>query len=206
MSEAPAIADRDELMLAELAELDLALAKRLHACAMAAEDPEAVGALSRGYQRIARSLRQTLALKAKLKRDREADLRAHPPPPPPPPRRDPGRIARRKDELRQAVRRVIWNEQEGEHADYLFDLLEDRLEQHGRAAAFGLEPLDEHIADLCADFGLTLEGAAAWRDLPDPEADPGFVDRRGDDDDDWGLGDEDDEDSPPALADRRSSA
>ncbi|MET0271438.1 MAG: hypothetical protein ABW360_00460, partial [Phenylobacterium sp.] len=69
MSEATPFIDRDEAMLAELAELDLALARKVQACAMAAEDPETVGALARSYQRVARSLRQTLALKAKLKRD-----------------------------------------------------------------------------------------------------------------------------------------
>jgi hypothetical protein len=138
MSEHADITDRDEAMLAELAELDLALAKRVHACAMAAEDPEQVGVLARSYQRVARSLRQTLALKAKLRRDRETDRRANPPPAP---RYDATRVARRQDELRVAMRRVIWDETEGERCDWLFDLLEDRLTDHGQRADFGLKPL-----------------------------------------------------------------
>ncbi|MET0271564.1 MAG: hypothetical protein ABW360_01095 [Phenylobacterium sp.] len=173
MFEANDSSDRDEAMLAELAELDLALARRVHAFAMAAEDPEQVGALARGYQRVARSLRQTLALKAKLTSDRAADRRANPPPAP---RYDAARAARRQDELRVAMRRVIWKEAEDERADWLFDLLEDRLADHGRRADFGVRPLDEHVLDLCADFSLTLEGGAGWRDLPDPEEDPGFED------------------------------
>jgi hypothetical protein len=66
----------DQAMLAELAEMDLALARKAHAAAMAADEPDAITHLSRAYQRLARSLRQTLALKAKLALDRERHERA----------------------------------------------------------------------------------------------------------------------------------
>ena len=55
--------------LAELAGLDLSLARHVHAQALATTDPDQINGLGRTYQRIARSLRQTLALKAKLARD-----------------------------------------------------------------------------------------------------------------------------------------
>jgi hypothetical protein len=156
---------------------------------MAAEDPATVGELARSYQRIARSLRQTLALKARLTRERERESRANPPP------WDPMRAARRQAELREAVRRLIWAERETEDEDYLFDLLEDRLAEHGRLAGFGLQALDDHIAALCVDFGLPLARAACWRDLPDPEDHPDFVDRRFED-----------QGEPPQFGVRRSSA
>jgi hypothetical protein len=76
MSEADATISREEQMLGELAELDLVLAKHVHAKALAAEDPDEINAFSRSYQRLARSVRQSLIAKAKLARDREtADAR-----------------------------------------------------------------------------------------------------------------------------------
>ena len=173
MLDATDIADRDQAMLIELAELDLSLARRVHACAMVAE-PQAVGDLARSYQRIARSLRQTLALKARLKRDRDREAREAPAAVIP---RDETRIRAREAEVRLAVQRVIWaerdreDEDEVEHADYLHDLLDERLEQRTRDNAFGLEPVDEQVFALCVDFSLSLETAARWRDLPDPEYD-----------------------------------
>jgi hypothetical protein len=118
-------------------------------------------------------VRQTIALEAKLLRDaaraeREGaaqveDLRRAV-------RRDPVRIARRKAAVQAAVEQIIWNEREGEEADYLLDLLENRLEVTGWDNDFGLEPLEDHIARFCADFGL-----------PIPDGDPPDDD---DDDDD----------------------
>jgi hypothetical protein len=178
---------------------------------MAAEDPEAVGGLARSFQRIARSLRQTLALKARLKRERTREARENPPPAPP---RDEARIQARLDEVRAAVQRVIWHEQEGERADYLHDLLDERLPRLARDNAIGHRPLDDDIAAICADFGLTTRGAAAWRDLPDPEfaddaeddLENGPKDGPKDDPGDRDEGDDDPNRPPPAESDWRSSA
>ena len=100
MSE-PTTPDGDEEMLARLAEFDLAAAERVHGRLMAAEESSEIAELGRTYQRVARSLRQTLALKAKLKRDREAAAKDAP-------KGRPGGLAvtRRIRELRQAVTRV----------------------------------------------------------------------------------------------------
>ena len=49
---------------------------------MAAEEASDIAELGRTYQRVARSLRQTLALKAKLKHDRETAAKDIPPPKP----------------------------------------------------------------------------------------------------------------------------
>ena len=174
MSAEPAPVDPAEAMLAELAGLDLSLARHVHACATATDDPHEVAELARAYQRIARSVRQSLALHARLRRERERDRRDNPPPPPP---RDEARVRRRVDALRAPVQRVIWAEHEhpeDEHPEeealcgYYFDLLEERLQLRARDDAFGLEPLEDHIQGLCRDLGLAGDLAAAWRDLPDP--------------------------------------
>lgn len=75
MSEAEAPISREEQILERLAELDLALAERVHAKAMAAEDAGEIDRLGRTYQRIARSVRQSLMAKARLAREREAAAR-----------------------------------------------------------------------------------------------------------------------------------
>ncbi|OHB27198.1 MAG: hypothetical protein A2790_00600 [Phenylobacterium sp. RIFCSPHIGHO2_01_FULL_69_31] len=66
---------REEQILERLAELDLALAERVHAKAMAAEDAGEIDRLGRTYQRIARSVRQSLMAKARVAREREAAAR-----------------------------------------------------------------------------------------------------------------------------------
>ncbi|WP_068877307.1 hypothetical protein [Phenylobacterium sp. CCH9-H3] len=62
---------REEAMLGQLAELDLAAAEKVHARLMAAEDADEIDRFGRTYHRLTRSLRQTLALKARLARERE---------------------------------------------------------------------------------------------------------------------------------------
>jgi hypothetical protein len=184
MTTDPASVDPAEAMLAELAGLDLSLARHVHACAVGTDDAAEVADLARAYQRIARSVRQSLALHARLKRERLREERDHPPPPeprPPTPMREPARIAERKAALRAAAQRVVWAEYEDSEDEdepgYHFDTLEERLELLGRDNAFGLiargqawdvEPLDEHIARFCGDMGLPEVAARAWRDLPDP--------------------------------------
>ncbi|MFN3582446.1 hypothetical protein [Phenylobacterium sp.] len=137
MTEAAHIADADERMLGRLAELDLAAAERVHGRLMAAEEADEVADLGRAYQRLARSLRQTLALKAKLKLDREragreaidhrvrhSPLGAVRPFAPdaqaggvhPPAAQDRAALAR-LDELRAAALRLAWREAETEAAE-----------------------------------------------------------------------------------------
>jgi hypothetical protein len=159
--------DRDEEMLARLAEFDLAAAERVHGRLMAAEEVSEIAELGRTYQRIARSLRQTLALKAKLKRDREAAIKTPPPAP-----TSPVAAARRVRELRQAVTRVIWNEAEdADSATYMEETLEDLLTVEMLRDGFCAESLDDHVVRICMTLDLSLDDAERWRDLPDPEED-----------------------------------
>ena len=65
----------DDAMFRRLAEMDLAWAEKVHAKAMAATEVDEINSLGRTYQRAARSLRQTLALKARLKAGRVRQAR-----------------------------------------------------------------------------------------------------------------------------------
>lgn len=177
--------DPAEAMLAELAGLDLTLARHLHACAMSADDPAATADLARAYHRVARSVRLTLAMHGRLKRERlSGEAPPLPPSETPRPARDEARAAARRAEVAAAVRRVIRAEREaaetdGDPAEVLLERLEQNLERHARDPAFGLElidgawrpiPLDRHVLRVCRGIGLPDEAASAWRDLPEAEA------------------------------------
>ena len=190
MDAPPPILDVDptQAMLAQLAGLDMTLARHVHACAMATTETEEVTDLARAYQRIARSVRQSLALLERVKRDQAQALREAPPKPtgPPPPPRDPARIAERVEAVETGVRRVVWNEFEGgddedwEEAGKLLEILRGRLDRDSQDDTFGLveqdgewivRPLDEHIIRACVLLDLPEETAATWPDLPDPPDD-----------------------------------
>ncbi len=83
-------------------------------------------------------------------------------------------ILEREAELRQAVRRVIWDERErleiDETPDELFGVLEERFESRRQRPATD-KSLDEEVLELCAALGLPTDRAADWRNLPDPEVD-----------------------------------
>jgi hypothetical protein len=157
----------DEEMLARLAACDLSAAERVHGRLMAAEEAAEVAELGRTYQRLARSLRQTLALKAKLKREREAAARDTAPTP-----TGGVAVARRLREARQAVMRVIWNEAEREEAPDYEDSLDELLSVECLDGGFCVETLDDHVARVCLELGLSPQGAERWRDLADPPEEP----------------------------------
>ena len=172
MLDALTITEAEAAGLCELAALDLAMARDFAARAKAAQDPEVANALARTYQRMGRSYRQCLALKARLAREiAQADREPSPPIP-----SDEARIEARIVEVRRPVQRVIWAEHEpAEAADPLddlsaefFELLDARLDILARDNRFGLEPLDVHVVSLCRSLGLDVSLARRWRDLPDP--------------------------------------
>ena len=110
-------------MLGEFAELEHALGREAYRRAMAAEDTDEFNSLSRTCKMLGRSMRQSLALRERIQRFRRQEARANPPAP-----RDEARIARRREALRCAVRRVIFTETETEkrddlwrHLDYCLD-------------------------------------------------------------------------------------
>ena len=163
MTEAtPPFPDSDEAMLDAVARMDFALAQRVHGLAMAAEVPAEIADLSRTYHRVARSLRQTLALKAQLKRQQMQD-RSHAPPPPQT-GSDRRRLNQRCDDLRDAVARVAWNEHEAN--DWFVDCLYDYIAERAAEPGFGQSTLDEDVAEACDALGLCPDLAARWHALP----------------------------------------
>jgi hypothetical protein len=183
MLDALTITEAEAAGLSRLAALDLVMAEDFAARAQAAEDPETANDLARSYQRMARSYRQSLALKVRLAREiarAERDIAETPPAPIP---RDEARIEARIEDLRPAVQRVIWAEHEPDDSatpdedlsGYFFDLLEERLDLYSKDNRFGLEPLDVHVVTMCRLMALDTALARRWRDLPDPP-DEAFTD------------------------------
>ena len=119
---------RQDRILAELSELGLALARDLQACALAADDVATKSELGLAFQRVSRAVRQTLALEAKLERDRLRDARDA--------QADAiqvreNRAERRKSQVRLAVKRCVLDVYQGFDADNLLNDLEERLEEDG---------------------------------------------------------------------------
>ena len=170
MSEATDIADRADAMLAEVAELALIATRRAHERLMAAEDDPAFHEAGRTFQRLARSLRQTLALKSKLARDglvharetREVVVSEHE-----------RRVEALKAEVHTAVERALWDEHENEDYPELYIVeLQDRLEELAEADDFLATPAAIHIARLRADLDLPPEDDATAPEPAPPEPAP----------------------------------
>lgn len=176
------ITAEDAAGLAEIAQHDLALARDFARRALAAEDNDEANRLARSYQRAARSYRQTLAVKARLKRDLAAAARAQADTPKP----RPGglAVARRVGELRTALTRLCWDEADppetdgdetaGDFAAACADFanrredVEELISQAILKPDFGNAPLDDDVARLALDMGLSPEAIGRWRELPDP--------------------------------------
>ena len=143
MSDAAPAPDSDEAVLARMVARCDAAAERVHAKLMAAEETAEIAELVRAGQRLDRSLRQALLLKAKLARD----PRERPSP-------DPEAVAARKTELRRAVAQVIRLETEAAEAPEQLagDLaeLELHLDLESRTPDFLTAPLNAVILRLCA--------------------------------------------------------
>ena len=152
MSDPVDMAERHGRILTRLGELGLSLAEDMHACALAAETPKDKADLGLAFHRISRSVRQTLALEAKLERDRhrqDREGRADAV------REQQARVSLRKAQVKAAVERAIWSEVEGDEAERLVDDLADFLDEEALSNDFTSGPLDAHIARIRAEFGLS---------------------------------------------------
>lgn len=178
MSQADPPIDRDAQMLARLAELDLAAAEHVHGRLLAATEADEVGSLGRTYQRVARSLRQTLALKAKLARERaqaergraQAEARR---PPPPAFDSDEFRIAERMEDLQDALARVAqaaFGDDEARR-EALLDRFDVELDDWATEDDFTDADLDDQVRRACRLLDLPENLAATWRTLPRPAFD-----------------------------------
>lgn len=180
------ITEEEAQGLGEIARHDLALARDFARRAQAAEDADEANRLARSYQRAARSYRQTLALKARLRRDlaqagvAEPQVQAGPPRP----RADAAAVARRKGDLSAALLRLAWEEAErpeveGEAVDpadaremfcELREGVREIVAEAGLRDDFCDPAVDDQVAALALGLDFAPEAIARWRDLPDPPA------------------------------------
>jgi len=167
MSDASDMAERHGRILAELAELGLGLARELQAQALAAETPAERAEAALAFQRVGRAVRQSIALEAKLERDRVRDARAEAE------ARDrlrETRTAERRREARLAVEKVIWRTVDSERrAEALRDGLTERIELESFKDDFLDGPAEAAIERLCRSLGLMtpaeLDALTAQDDL-----------------------------------------
>lgn len=171
MSEAPAPADRTAVALARLAELDLAAVEHVHARLMAAREAAEVAELGRTYQRVSRSLRQTLAFGERHAREQaaaaETAARAAVA------RRDalPEDLVNARFEIvGEAMNRVIYAVC-AERPDWIEDL-EVRLDRELTALFNDDRILDDdvdaQVRAISEALGVPPALAARWRSLPEP--------------------------------------
>ena len=172
MSEDVAPISREEQVLAEQMELELAAARHVQAKLLAAEDPDEINGLGRTWQRVSRSLRQTVALKAKLTRERETAAAERPPRTPagPTPATDTRRRARIEaaaDEVREFVERerLDWDEADdfATH-EILIELSQDESFLH--------MPMEEVVAHVMRRLGFTPCDDELPEAKPQPQPDP----------------------------------
>jgi hypothetical protein len=165
-------AARRQRVLDELAEIGMDLARTTRRQAMDAAAPQPAGDVALAFSRIARAVRQTVALEARLDEDRhtrdrdtrhriEAEQER---------RRAVAqiRVAVRKDDIRDAVEQAIETEarERGREVDVerLLADLDERLEDAEDDADFTGRPIGELIARICQDLGVTADPSLCWDD------------------------------------------
>jgi hypothetical protein len=169
------MAEKHAAILGKLAEFGLNLARKLHDQGMAAETPQETADLARAFHSVSRSLRQTLALEARLARDAERQAReddaqaqvlehkasqeAQ--------RRARATYDNRKNRIGGVLERLVYGEHEDEgEIDRLMDEIVERLDEDAQANGFLETPIDDQIAQLCRDFGLPLPERPVERSPP----------------------------------------
>ena len=189
MSAPPPIIEAEDAILGRLAALDIQAAEHVHGCLLDTTTPAEVAELSRAYARASRCVRQTLALHARLKGDREKAAReaerhvvqmaraaiapsaAHPDFDPDPdfaPDPDEIYFARKVEDLRGAVDRVVSHVADGDLTRHtrLIHRFERELDDWLETPDFLDTPLDELVAEACKTLELPGTLARTWQDLP----------------------------------------
>jgi hypothetical protein len=148
-----AVIEKSDLILDELTRLGLELARDLQRRALEAEGLDQAARLAQAFHQISRSVRQSLALTAKLQRDR---ARARRDEETFTERRAAERREARKAHARSEMRRLIWTEAERAEAEKLrlcadLDL---HLDAEAAAEAFLEGPVRQLIEKLRKQLGL----------------------------------------------------
>ena len=158
----------EDARLDELAELLISAARMAHARMAGAQDDRAFHDAGQTLHRMGRSLRQTLALKAKLAREQAEGVR-----------KDraraeterAGKIHDRKEQIRSPLERAIWDEAEDDDsAEREVVRLDDLVDALARAEGFLDEPVDQLITRIAHALGYEVEitAGAAARTTPPP--------------------------------------
>lgn len=170
MSEAAPI-DRDAQMLARLAELDLSAAEHVHGRLVATEETAQIDVLGRTYQRIARSLRQTLALKAKLAKEQRLATSPFLQKAISPSSIQDFRTDERIMDIQDAAERIAGAAVPGdpEGRETLLERFDRELDDWTLEDDFTEADLDSQVRRACRVMGLPEELAADWRSLPRPD-------------------------------------
>jgi hypothetical protein len=153
MHESLAITEADALGLAEIAEVQLRLARRFAERAEAEDDIDRACKLARASERAARGYRQSLLLKARLGREAtqagEAVARAPRPRSP----QEQARITRRAREIYEAVESHIYAEREAERlddSDWRLNVLFRQIEELAlETEGFADGDMDAQVAQVC---------------------------------------------------------
>jgi hypothetical protein len=159
MSDPAAMSERHAAVLARLADVGEKLAMKHAERALSADDPEIEARATAAFHRAARSVRQCLALEAKLTRDAARAERED--------RNDAAREAtgrrdRRRLHVRLAVERLIWTEAENETEAWRFTSdLDDLLELEEFSEGFADETLDAQVTRLARQLGLLSDNETA---------------------------------------------
>jgi hypothetical protein len=167
--------------LAELGEIGLELARLVRRKAVEQAEASPDGAVDEHlglvFARIARAVRQTFALEARLgeesRKAAAAETRRH--------------VERRKTRVRTAVERVLDAEADQSDAENLFYDLTERLETDYEDADFTDRPVGELVARICRDLGVTPDWSL-WQD------------------EDWAIEARGTEASPPGEIERTEAA
>lgn len=170
MSEAAPI-DRDAQMLARLAELDLSAAEHAHARLVATDETAQIDVLGRTYQRMARSLRQTLALKAKLAKEQRLATSPFLQNAMSPSSIQDFRTDERIMDIQDAAERIAGAAVPGdpEGRETLLERFDRELDDWTLEDDFTEADLDSQVRRACRVMGLPEELAADWRSLPRPD-------------------------------------
>ena len=146
-------AERRLRILQELAEIGMDLARAVRTRALAADaDLSAAVDLGLSFSRIARAVRQTVALEARLEQDRQAAAAER--------AERQARDAREqadkhKARIRGLVERAIDAEASGEAAEDLLGDLDERLEDADDLAGFADRPVAEIVQHICRELDVT---------------------------------------------------
>jgi hypothetical protein len=167
MGDPASMTARHTAILARLADAGERLAMKQAQRALEADDPEIEARATNAFHRAARTVRQCLALEAKLVRDaRRAERQDREDAAPEAlPLEARWRSARRKRQVREIVEEGIEADADGYPEQRVLDDLNERLADSGEDADFADLPIGELVARIFRDLGITPDWSF-WEDEP----------------------------------------